>query len=163
MRRAPFSHAEVMSMPDLRKIYKAIPGAPDGAKIPGTWGVAQGLTVTPDKAFGWNQFTTHLTIDSWDTSGNTKKIKKFHLSFKKWRGQPMSGPGLKQPGCKWEWDSGASKYQFKGWFEVPSLYLQDGQQATIASKANDFVRSHVEDLLIDKMMWASLGDATAPA
>ena len=147
-------------MPDLRKVYKAIPGAPEGAKIPGTWGIAQGLSVTPDKAFGWNQFTTHLTIESWDTTGTTKKIKKFHLSFKKWKGQPMQGP---QAGCKWEWSSALTKYEFKGWFAVASLYLQAGENVTIAKKVNDFVRSHVEDLLIDKQMWASLGDATVPA
>ncbi len=102
--------------------------------------------------------------DRWKiyTSGSTKKIKKFHLSFKKWKGQPMSGPGLRQPGCKWEWNAAISKFEFKGWFEVPSLCLKPGEGATIAVKANEFVRGHVEALLIDKMMWASLGDATTP-
>ena len=147
-------------MPELRKTYKSMPGAPDGAKIPTSWGIAQGLTVTPDAPFGWNSFTTHLTIDTWDTTGTTKRIKKFHLSFKKWKGQPMTGPGLKQPGCKWEWNPATTKYEFKGWFEVPFLYLKAGEGRHIATKANAFVRNYVEDLLIDKQMWASLGDAT---
>ena len=149
-------------MPDLRKIYKALPGAPEGAKIPGTWGIAQGLTVTPDQPFGWNQFTTHLTIEKWDVVGAAKRIKRFHLSFKKWKGKPMSGPGLKQPGCIWEWNAGRTMFEFKGWFQVPFLYLKPGENLTIAAKANEFVRKYVDDLLLDRVMWASLGDATAP-
>lgn len=149
-------------MPDLRKIYKAVSGAPQGAKIPGTWGIAQGLTVTPNQPFGWNQFTTHLTIEQWDVVGPLKRIKKFHLSFKLWKGKSMSGPGLKQPGCTWEWNSGRSIFEFKGWFAVPFLYLQPGQNATVATKANEFIRKYVDDLLVDRFMWAALNDAPAP-
>jgi hypothetical protein len=149
-------------MPDLRKIYKAVPGAPEGAKLPGTWGIAQGLIVTPNQPFGWNQFTTHLTIEQWDVAGQLKRIKKFHLSFKLWKGKPMSGRGLKQPGCTWEWNSARSMFAFKGWFEVPFLYLKDGEDATVATKTNEFTRKYVTDLLIDKFMWAALEDAPAP-
>ena len=102
-------------VPDLRKLYQAVPGGAEGAKIPHGWNAAQGITVTPNQSFGWNHFTTHLTIELWDTKDQVKRIKKFHLSFKKWKGKSMSGPGLRQPGCSWEWNSASSTFQFKGW------------------------------------------------
>jgi hypothetical protein len=149
-------------MPDLRKIYQAVPQGPEGAKIPHDWKPAQGLLVSPNKPFGWNHFTTHLTIEQWDVKDKVKRIKRFHLSFKEWKGKPMSGPGLKQPGCTWEWNSATSTFQCKGWFEVPSLYLKTGENQTIATKANEFIRQYVDALLLDRFMWAALGSAPPP-
>ena len=46
---------------------------------------------------------------------------------------------------------------------LPYLYLQPEQKSTVATKANEFVRKYVNDLLLDRFMWASLGTAPAPA
>jgi hypothetical protein len=144
-------------MPDLRRPYAVL-------KSPAGWGIAQGLTVSPTVPLGWNKFKVHITIDEWEASGagpaQLRRVKKFHLSFKEWDGHSLEGAN--QPGCKWEWVAGQSKFVFKEWWQVPYLYLKPGEHAVIAGKVNEFVRGKVEALLMDKQFWASLGDATTP-
>jgi len=45
---------------------------------------------------------------------------------------------------------------------VPFLYLQPGQNVTVATKTNEFIRKYVDDPLLDKFLWAALDNAPAP-
>lgn len=145
-------------MVDLRKVYAAQPGQP-GAKVTTHWKPAQQLSVSADTPLGWNQYTCHLTVETWDTAGQEKRIRKFHFSFKKWKGAPVKP----QPGCTWLWTATQSKFAFQGWYQVPALYLKPGENVIVATKVNEFVRRNAELLVLDKQMWAALGDATPAA
>ncbi len=141
-------------MPDLRKEYAV-------GKSPTGWGIAQGLTVSPNAPFGWNNFTTHLTIEKWDTAPDrSRRVNTFHLSFKEWKKEPLRP----QPGCTWTWRPALSQFQFVKWFEVRALYLDSpADRVLIATKVNEFVRKYVPQLLLDAQMWAAMQDApTAP-
>ncbi len=145
-------------MLDFRREYEAVPRNHQGTPVSPSWNTGQNnLTVSKDDALNWHQYTCHLTIDEWVASGQnnvSKKIRKFHFSFKKRAGQPILGA---QPGCRWEWRNG--RFDFIQWFGVPSLNLQPPDRPLVATHVKAFIKRHSKllfaDSLSDPTMWAT--------